>query len=74
MKFLGFLLFVFIFLMAFWALLFLGSVIPYFIFVWFKEGKLKNNDTIIEGIENFHEAFLKLFSGDKLGKLVLKIV
>ena len=41
---------------------------------WFKEGKLKNNDTIIEGIENFHEAFLKLFSGDKLGKLVLKIV
>ncbi len=40
---------------------------------WFKEGKLKNNDTIVEGIENFHKAFLKLFSGDKLGKLVLKV-
>jgi len=40
---------------------------------WFKEGKLKNNDTIVEGIENFHKAFLKLFSGNKLGKLVLKV-
>ena len=43
MKFLGFLIFVFVFLMAFWALLFLGSVIPYFIYVWFKEGKLEND-------------------------------
>ena len=43
MKFLGFLLFVFVFLMAFWALLLLGSVITYFIYVWFKEGKLEND-------------------------------
>ena len=43
MKFLGFLIFVFVFLMAFWMLIFLASVIPYFIFVWFKEGKLENN-------------------------------
>ena len=40
MKFIGFLIFVFIFLMAFWGVLFLVSVIPYFIYVWFKEGKL----------------------------------
>tara|TARA_B100000427_G_C15110959_1_gene421486 strand:- start:27 stop:170 length:144 start_codon:yes stop_codon:yes gene_type:complete len=40
MKFIGFLIFVFIFLMAFWGVLFLVSVIPYFIFVLFKEGKL----------------------------------
>ena len=40
MKFIGFLLFVFIFLMAFWIIIFLAGSIPYFIFVWFKEGKL----------------------------------
>jgi phosphoglycerol transferase MdoB-like AlkP superfamily enzyme len=45
MKFLGFLIFVFVFLMAFWCLLFLSSIIPYFIYVWYKEGKL-NNDQI----------------------------
>jgi len=43
MKFLGFLIFVFVFLMAFWAIVFLASVIPYFIFVWIKEGKLEDN-------------------------------
>tara|TARA_B100001741_G_scaffold46432_1_gene34329 strand:- start:14 stop:157 length:144 start_codon:yes stop_codon:yes gene_type:complete len=40
MKFIGFLIFVFVFLMAFWSIIFLASVIPYFIFVWIKEGKL----------------------------------
>ena len=43
MKFIGFLLFVFIFLMAFWCIIFLASVIPYFIFVWLKEGKLEED-------------------------------
>ena len=43
MKFLGFLIFVFVFLMAFWAIVFLSGVIPYFIFVWLKEGKLEND-------------------------------
>tara|TARA_B000000475_G_C15859002_1_gene391331 strand:- start:458 stop:601 length:144 start_codon:yes stop_codon:yes gene_type:complete len=43
MKFLGFLIFVFVLLMAFWAIIFLASVIPYFIFVWIKEGKLEDN-------------------------------
>tara|TARA_B100001142_G_scaffold148808_3_gene149721 strand:+ start:1280 stop:1423 length:144 start_codon:yes stop_codon:yes gene_type:complete len=43
MKFLGFLIFVFVFLMAFWVIFFLVSVIPYFIFVWFKEGKLEKD-------------------------------
>ncbi|MGY8980102.1 MAG: hypothetical protein ACKVLD_04775 [Flavobacteriales bacterium] len=40
MKFLGFLLFLAIFLMAFWCLFFLASVVPYFIYVWLREGKL----------------------------------
>ena len=43
MKFLGFLLFIFVFLMAFWCLIFLASVVPYFIFVWLKEGKLEKD-------------------------------
>tara|TARA_B100000378_G_scaffold265568_1_gene250172 strand:- start:222 stop:371 length:150 start_codon:yes stop_codon:yes gene_type:complete len=43
MKFLGFLIFVFVFLMAFWSIIFLASVIPYMIFVWAKEGKLEND-------------------------------
>ena len=43
MKFLGFLIFVFVFLMAFWAIIFLASVIPYFIFVWANEGKLEKD-------------------------------
>ena len=40
MKFIGFLIFVFVFLMAFWCLLFLGGVVPYFTYVWLREGKL----------------------------------
>ena len=40
---------------------------------WMAEGKLKSQEYIVEGIENFHDAFLRLFSGDKLGKLVLKV-
>ncbi len=40
---------------------------------WMSEGKLKSKEFIVEGIENFHEAFLRLFSGEKLGKLVLKV-
>ena len=44
MKFLGFLIFLFVFLMAFWSIIFLASIIPYMIFVWAKEGKLENND------------------------------
>ena len=41
--------------------------------LWLKEGKLKSKEAIYEGIENFHSTFLRLFSGEKLGKLVLKI-
>ena len=40
---------------------------------WFKQGKLKSNESIFEGIENFHEIFLKLFNGNKRGKLILKL-
>lgn len=40
---------------------------------WMAAGKLKSREDIYEGIENFHDTFLRLFSGDKMGKLVLKV-
>lgn len=39
---------------------------------WIQQGKLKTREDVYEGIENFHETFLRLFSGEKMGKLVLK--
>ena len=39
---------------------------------WINEGKLKYSEDIYDGIENFREIFLRLFTGDKLGKLILK--
>lgn len=41
---------------------------------WMMEGKLKSREAVYEGIENFHDTFLRLFSGEKMGKLVLKII
>ena len=41
---------------------------------WIMQGKLKSKEDIYTGIENFHETFLRLFSGDKMGKLVLKVM
>lgn len=40
---------------------------------WIQQGKLISKEDVYEGIENFHETFLRLFSGDKMGKLVLKV-
>lgn len=41
---------------------------------WMAQGKLKSREDIYEGIENFPETFQRLFSGDKMGKLVLKVI
>ena len=40
---------------------------------WMYEGKLKSTEDIYKGIENFPETFYRLFSGDKKGKLILKV-
>ncbi|HEX7045879.1 MAG TPA: NADP-dependent oxidoreductase [Burkholderiales bacterium] len=40
---------------------------------WLKEGRLKAREDIVEGLENFPSALLKLFTGENLGKLVLKV-
>ena len=41
---------------------------------WLQTGKLKSKEHVVDGIENFYDAFLRLFSGDKMGKLVLKVL
>ena len=40
---------------------------------WMKAGKLKSREDIVEGLETFPETFLKLFSGENVGKLLLKV-
>ncbi len=42
--------------------------------MWMMEGKLKTEEDVYEGIENFYETFTRLFTGEKRGKLVLKVV
>ena len=42
--------------------------------MWMAQGKLKSKEDIYEGIENFYETFTRLFTGDKKGKLVLKVL
>ena len=41
--------------------------------IWMQAGKLKSKEDIYEGIENFQETYNRLFSGDKKGKLILKV-
>lgn len=38
-----------------------------------KEGKIKFEETVVEGIENAPDAFLGLFRGDNLGKMIVKL-
>lgn len=41
---------------------------------WLAQGKLKSREAIYDGIENFPQTYNRLFSGEKLGKLVLKVI
>ncbi|NNG09031.1 MAG: NADP-dependent oxidoreductase, partial [Arenibacter sp.] len=41
---------------------------------WLAQGKLKSKEAIYDGIENFPQTYNRLFSGEKLGKLVLKVI
>jgi NADPH-dependent curcumin reductase CurA len=40
---------------------------------WFSAGKLKYAETIVEGFENAPQAFIGLFSGENLGKQIVKV-
>lgn len=39
---------------------------------WLRDGKLKYRETIVEGIDNAPLAFLKLFHGENVGKLLVQ--
>jgi NADPH-dependent curcumin reductase CurA len=41
---------------------------------WLAEGKLKYAENIVEGFENTPQAFLGLFTGENLGKQLVKVV
>jgi NADPH-dependent curcumin reductase CurA len=40
---------------------------------YLKDGRMTSREDVVEGIEHFPEALLKLFSGENFGKLVLKV-
>lgn len=41
--------------------------------VWIKAGKLTWEETIVEGIENTPKAFIGLFTGENLGKMLVRV-
>jgi NADPH-dependent curcumin reductase len=40
---------------------------------WWHEGRLKYREDVVEGLENAPRAFLGLFRGDNIGKLLVKV-
>lgn len=40
---------------------------------WIKAGKLKSHEDIVEGFQTFPDTLLKLFRGENLGKLMIKV-
>jgi len=40
---------------------------------WVKEGKVKWKETVFEGIEKAPDAFVGLFTGENLGKMLVKL-
>jgi NADPH-dependent curcumin reductase CurA len=40
---------------------------------WIGDGRIKWRETIVEGLENAPQAFIGLFSGDNIGKMVVRI-
>jgi NADPH-dependent curcumin reductase CurA len=40
---------------------------------WMAAGRLKTKEDIVEGLETFPDTLLKLFKGENLGKLVIKV-
>lgn len=40
---------------------------------WYSEGKLLHKETVTEGFKNIPEAFIGLFSGENMGKQIVKV-
>jgi hypothetical protein len=40
---------------------------------YFRSGKLKNKETVVEGIDQAVSAFIGLFKGQNVGKMVVKL-
>ena len=40
---------------------------------YLKDGRMKSREDVVEGLDTFPEALLKLFDGENFGKLVLKV-
>jgi NADPH-dependent curcumin reductase CurA len=40
---------------------------------WMKAGKLKSREDIVEGFQTFPDTLLKLYRGENLGKLMIKV-
>jgi len=40
---------------------------------WLKEGKVKNRETVYHGFEKVPEAFIALFEGTNVGKVVVQL-
>jgi hypothetical protein len=41
---------------------------------WLKEGKLTYSEIIVEGFENIPQAFLNLFEGKNVGKMIVNLL
>ena len=39
---------------------------------WINEGKIKTEETVVESFEKMPEAFIGLFSGNNMGKMIVK--
>jgi NADPH-dependent curcumin reductase CurA len=40
---------------------------------YLQDGRMKSKEDVIQGLENFPEALIKLFTGENFGKLVLQV-
>jgi len=40
---------------------------------WLRDGRLKNRETVIDGIENAPGAFIGLLGGENLGKMLVRV-